>query len=41
MAEDSWAMNEIFEHWQALAAGFLFCLPACVIIAWMAWRDNK
>lgn len=24
----------MIEHWQALAAGFLFCLPACIVIAW-------
>ncbi len=29
------------EHWQALVAGVLFCLPACVVIAFMAWRCRK
>ena len=31
----------MIEHWQALAAGVLFCLPACVIIAVMAWSVQE
>jgi TRAP-type mannitol/chloroaromatic compound transport system permease small subunit len=36
-----WVMMKMIEHWQAVLAGILFCLPACVIIAWMAWRWSK
>ena len=31
----------MIEHWQAIAAGILFCLPACVVVAVWYWLDTR
>ena len=31
----------MIEHWRAMLAGVLFCLPACVLIVVMAWKDRR
>ena len=31
----------MFEHWQAILVGFLFCLPACIILLIWAWINQR
>jgi chromate transport protein ChrA len=31
----------MFEHLQAILAGFLFCLPACIILLIWAWINHR
>jgi hypothetical protein len=41
LEKEAWTMNEIAAHWPAVLAGFLFCLPACVILLIWFLHDRR